>query len=100
MDISKKRNMLIIFTRYPVPGQTKTRLIADLGKTGAADIQRRLLEKILMTSRQLTEWNNSSVEVRFDGGSEIRMRIWLGSEVIVLKQPDGSLGRRILISFS
>ena len=30
---------LIIFTRYPVPGRTKTRLIPTLGPQGAADLQ-------------------------------------------------------------
>lgn len=37
------RGVLIIFTRAPVPGQTKTRLIPSLGAKGAATLHTRLL---------------------------------------------------------
>jgi len=37
------RKRLIIFTRYPEPGTTKTRMIPELGVEGAADLQRRMI---------------------------------------------------------
>ncbi|MBI4005809.1 MAG: TIGR04282 family arsenosugar biosynthesis glycosyltransferase [Gammaproteobacteria bacterium] len=37
------RGVLIIFTRTPVPGQTKTRLIPSLGADGAATLHTRIL---------------------------------------------------------
>lgn len=38
---------LIVFTRYPAPGRTKTRLIPVLGPAGAADLQRRMTEGLM-----------------------------------------------------
>lgn len=35
---------LIIFTRYPEPGKTKTRLIPALETVGAANLQREITE--------------------------------------------------------
>ena len=35
------RERLVIFTRYPEPGTTKTRMIPKLGAESAADLQRR-----------------------------------------------------------
>lgn len=43
---------LMLFTRAPVPGQTKTRLIPALGEEGAAQLHRRLLESTLHTLSQ------------------------------------------------
>jgi len=36
---NKSRCEVIIFTRYPVPGKAKTRLIPALGENGAAQLQ-------------------------------------------------------------
>lgn len=36
---------LIIFTRYPEPGKTKTRLIPVVGEIGAANLHRQMTEK-------------------------------------------------------
>ena len=57
IDDRRHSECLILFTRYPEPGTTKTRLIPQLGPRGAADIQRQMTEHILaqalplMTSR-------------------------------------------------
>lgn len=39
--------VLLVFTREPIPGQTKTRLIPDLGAEGAAKLHTKLLYKTL-----------------------------------------------------
>ena len=44
---------LIIFTRYPEPGQTKTRLIPALGTEGAANLQKKLTEYTLTEASKL-----------------------------------------------
>jgi uncharacterized protein len=41
---------LAIFTRAPIPGKTKTRLIRAYGAQGAADIHSQLLEKTIATA--------------------------------------------------
>jgi len=40
----------MVFTRTPVPGKVKTRLIPMLGEEGAADLYRELLERALATA--------------------------------------------------
>lgn len=90
---------LIIFSRYPVPGQTKTRLIAELGRAGAADLQRKLTEAIFKTAREIVSRRNMGVEVRFTGGDEQKMRQWLGDDAGFLTQPQGSLGHRMSVAF-
>jgi len=44
---------LIVFTRYPEPGRTKTRLIAKLGAAGAAGLQREMTIHTLATAQGL-----------------------------------------------
>lgn len=44
---------LIVFTKAPVPGAVKTRLIPALGTHGAARLHSRLLERTLDTARAL-----------------------------------------------
>lgn len=38
-SIKYKKNEIIIFTRYPIAGKAKTRLIPELGAAGAARLQ-------------------------------------------------------------
>ena len=70
------RERLIVFTRYPEPGKTKTRLIPRLGAKGAADLQRRMTEHILSQIRDLTRTRTVSIEIRYEGGDEAAMRGW------------------------
>ena len=49
--ISKQH--LIIFTPYPEPGKTKTRLIATLGTVGAANLQREMTEHTIFKVLEL-----------------------------------------------
>ncbi len=93
------RNRLIVFGRYPVPGKTKTRLIPLLGPAGAAEIQKILMEKILIEVKQAAARHGSEVEVCFSDGSEVKMEAWLGSGVLFSPQSSGDLGRRMFSAF-
>ena len=90
---------LIIFSRYPVPGRTKTRLISDLGTFGAADLQRMLTEKTLRTVRIFLLHREMDAEVQFEGGSGKRMRRWLGNDFLFLRQVRGNIGKRMQTAF-
>jgi len=94
----EQADRLILFGRYPVPGQTKTRLIPALGPAGAAELQRRLTEKTLRAARRAALKWGASLEVRFDGGSEERMRRWLGPGLVYSDQGPGDLGRRMEVA--
>jgi rSAM/selenodomain-associated transferase 1 len=90
---------LIIFTRYPEPGKTKTRLIPVLGEQGAANLHRQMVEKTLMIARQFQELEPLSIEIRFTGGNLDVMQNWLGSDLIYDAQCFGDLGDRMRKAF-
>jgi uncharacterized protein len=86
---------LIIFTRYPVPGITKTRLIKDIGPEGAADVHRKLTENIVCQIKQLQAKRGLTYEVCYTGGSKEEMAAWLGNDLIYTEQIQGDLGVRM-----
>ncbi len=86
----------MLFTRYPVPGQTKTRMILALGPEGAADLQREMTEHVMRAAGGL----RVGFEVRFEGGSDEQMRDWLGADVTVTPQGEGDLGERMARAFA
>ncbi len=86
---------LIIFTRYPEPGTTKTRLIPVLGPEGSAALQRRLTARVAETARRLMRARNLAVEIRHEGGSAALLRQWLGEGCDYRPQDKGHLGQRM-----
>ena len=90
---------LIVFTRYPIPGSTKTRLIPALGAEGAADLQRQMTEHTLESVRPLAE-EGIGVRVLFDGGEAGEMTQWLGEELDLAPQGEGDLGDRMNNAFT
>jgi rSAM/selenodomain-associated transferase 2/rSAM/selenodomain-associated transferase 1 len=94
---SKER--LIIFTRYPESGVTKTRLIPLLGADGAANLQRKMTEHTLSRVEGLTASNDLTLEIRYNGGNEKLMQRWLGSKFEYASQGDGDLGKRMQRAF-
>lgn len=90
------RRHLVIFTRYPQPHKTKTRLIPALGAEGAAALQREMTRRILRWAGLLQSELNLSVEVRFDGGDEQKMRECFGAMFVYRPQGTGDLGSRML----
>jgi rSAM/selenodomain-associated transferase 1 len=98
LDIQKQH--LIIFTRYPEPGKTKTRLIPALGSIGAANLQQQMTEHTISQARELQKTAGISVEVRFAGGSSQLMQDWLGSNLVYQSQGEGDLGERMARSLA
>lgn len=71
----KKR--LIIFTRYPVPGKTKTRLIPALGEQGAVDLHSRMAEYTLLNLLTLCLDQSLEIGIYYSGGDRALMQNWL-----------------------
>ncbi|NJR50806.1 MAG: glycosyltransferase [Leptolyngbyaceae cyanobacterium CSU_1_3] len=90
------RKWLLVFTRYPEPGTTKTRLIPALGAEGAADLHRRMAEQTVTEAKKLPE---VAIEVQFAGGDPARMQRWLGDELRYQPQSLGDLGDRLSEAF-
>lgn len=86
---------LIIFTRYPEPGITKTRMIPALGAVGAAKLQRQMTEHTLAQAQLLQSIDDVSIEVRFAGGDKQLMQTWLGNDIECIAQGEGDLGQKM-----
>jgi rSAM/selenodomain-associated transferase 1 len=93
------KNCLIIFTRYPEPGKTKTRLIPALGKEGAAMLQRQMTEQKLAQAKKLQTYIPVSLEIHFAGGNEQLMQNWLGENITYKQQSEGDIGCRMVSAF-
>ncbi len=93
---SKTRVVLMIFTRYPVPGKAKTRLIPQLGAAAAADLQKQMTEYTLAQALG----TGCPVQICYTGGSVEQMRQWLGPQHIYVEQGEGDLGERLKAAFS
>jgi rSAM/selenodomain-associated transferase 1 len=92
-EIAKQH--LIIFTRYPEPGKTKTRLIPALGSEGAAHLQRQMTEYTVFQAQELQKLTPLTFEVRFAGGNLQLMQDWLGFALNYQSQGEGDLGERM-----
>lgn len=89
---------LLLFTRYPEAGTTKTRLIPALGPDGAARLHRRLTERIAAEAGLLAARNNIPTVVHYSGGSLAQMTAWLGPLTFVA-QAAGDLGQKMQAAF-
>ena len=90
---------MLIFTRYPEPGTTKTRLIPLLGAEGAANLQRKMTEHTVFQVKRIATRHELSVEVRYEGGDKNIMQTWLGKDFEYRPQGTGDLGQRMKRSF-
>src|SRR5205814_6976464 len=86
---------VILFTRFPVAGRTKTRLIPLLGPEGAASLQRRLTLRALRSAERLHRERGVQVEIQFDGADERAMAHWLGDRFAFSAQEGADLGQRM-----
>lgn len=86
---------LIVFTRYPEPGKTKTRLIPALGADGAAELHRDLTTDTLHTVEQLRMTRDVSIEVRGTGASTESLAAQFGEHHSYILQGGGDLGVRM-----
>lgn len=89
---------LIIYTRYPEAGKTKTRMIPALGAQGAADLQRQMTEHTVNTAKMLQATRNLNLEIHFTGGNQQLMSAWLGQELNYIAQIEGDLGQKMFHS--
>ncbi|WP_372369024.1 TIGR04283 family arsenosugar biosynthesis glycosyltransferase [Candidatus Uabimicrobium sp. HlEnr_7] len=96
----EQKKRVILFSKYPLPGKSKTRMIPALGKEGAANLQREMTEFIVNHLHTFSQKNDSSLEVRFFGGSKQEMIDWLGDDVLLREQVGQDLGQKMYQAFS
>ena len=95
----KSKERVILFTRYPIPGKTKTRLIPALGPEGSCDLHRHLVHHLLRMLKPYTASSQVSLEIRFEGGTCSLMEQWLGVGLSYVPQGEGDLGLRLERAF-
>ncbi len=95
MKSRQTKEQLIVFTRYPEPGTTKTRLIEDLGEQGAADLHRKLAESTVAHVSLLQQMRQVEPVIYFTGGNKTQMQDWLGPGLCYREQGSGTLGQRL-----
>ena len=95
----KYKKQLFIFTRYPEPGTTKTRIIPLLGAESAAELQRKMTEHTLAQVKRISTPYALTVEIRYEGGDQNLMQNWLGPDFDYRPQGSGDLGLRMKRSF-
>ena len=91
---------LIVFTRYPKAGQTKTRLIPALGAAGAATLQRHMTEYLIGKLQPFCQAQSLCLNVHFAGGSQSQMLAWLGPGIALTPQCAGSLGEKLIYAMA
>ena len=90
---------LLIFSKYPVSGKAKTRLIPALGAENAAELHRWLAEHTLSVSRTSCIENGYTIAIHYTGGLLEDFRAWLGDDLEYRLQPAGDLGQRMQAAF-
>lgn len=84
---------LLIFLKYPTPGQVKTRLASALGDTAAADIYRTCVESTLRT---MQGFRQEAVLWVAQAEALEACRRWLGPEWNFQAQQGDALGERLI----
>jgi rSAM/selenodomain-associated transferase 1 len=90
---------LIFFTKYPVPGRVKTRMIPILGADGACALHQNLVKHTLQQINKLQAQKTLSFEILYSGGNRALMQKWLGEGREFSPQGRGSLGARMKRAF-
>lgn len=91
---------LIIFSRYPEAGKTKTRMIPALGAVGAAELQKQLTEHTLRTAKAFQLRRAINIQVHFTEGNLELMTEWLGDNIEYIPQVVGDLGMKMHSAFA
>lgn len=102
-SLAQKRpeEIVMLFCRYPEPGNTKTRLVPALGTKGASGFHKLLTE---VTVSKILDFKlgapRMAFQVHYTGGNATLMSEWLGPGLEYVKQSSGDLGQRMNTAFS
>ncbi len=97
--MGREAEKIIIFTRYPAPGKTKTRLIPALGADGAALLYRNMTQHAMDVVKGLAKTRDFSLEIRYYEGNRELISKWLGIELFYREQTGPDLGERMWRAF-
>ena len=90
------QDLVIFFTRFPSPGKCKSRLIPHLGVEGALKTHKRLVSHTMQTVNAFRDKHKETgFLIYYDGGSQLQMVKWLGSDYHYKRQAGNDLGQRM-----
>ena len=87
---------IVLFTRYPEPGKTKTRLIPKLGPEKAARLQYLMTGHAIRNVEEFRNQSSAHFEIRYEGGNANLMKRAFGRSPTYKPQGQGNLGIRLL----
>ena len=90
-DVTRLQPALILFARFPVAGECKTRLIPAVGPQGAAAIHKTLASR---TAKLLSASTGRAI-IAFTGAARAEFEAWLGAELEYELQVEGDLTDRL-----
>jgi len=94
-----RKGALIIFSKPPVPGQVKTRLIPEIGRKRAASLYQDLLTKTLITARK-ADYSAIQVWVNGNAGHRYFNRLQSRHCINLYDQRGSDLGQRMYNAFN
>jgi rSAM/selenodomain-associated transferase 2/rSAM/selenodomain-associated transferase 1 len=98
--VRHQQSLIILFTRLPEPGRSKTRLIPALGAQGAADLHQSMMTRTIRRVSGFCELNPPSLEIRLAGTDDCSAcRHFRGENFRVRPQGPGDLGLRLKRAF-
>ena len=92
-------NRLIVFTKYPIAGRVKTRLVPLLGTEASAKLHRILTELTIHKAVSAKASSDFDIETHFCEGAYGLMRQWFGPSFRYRRQAEGDLGQKMLYAF-
>ncbi|MFA5717840.1 MAG: TIGR04282 family arsenosugar biosynthesis glycosyltransferase [Desulfobulbaceae bacterium] len=93
------REEILVFTRYPLPGKVKTRLIPRLGEEQATAVHACLAERTIAAARSLLHDRDAGLSLWYTGGTRQQMRAWIGEGITLAEQFGNGLGQRMAAAF-
>ena len=96
---NKIMNKLIIFSKYPEPGKSKTRLIKALGNEKSSYIHKLLAERTFKIALNVKSLLNIDIEIHYSGGNASLWKKWLNNSIKIKAQIKGDLGQKMSFSF-
>jgi hypothetical protein len=101
----KTEHILGVFTKYPISGQVKTRLIPVIGAQKALEIHEELVRRTLTLVLKWQRLHSSDCMLFFDGSDAQRTQIWLQGLLkhsltfSLRQQVQGDLGAKMAEAF-
>jgi len=89
------QKIILLFSKYPVPGKSKTRLIPAIGKYAAAELQKKMTEDIVTKLEKYRLKTHVPYVIYHHGGNEKTLQRWLGEKHEYRSQASGNIGSKM-----